>query len=142
MTFDDLVEKVKDVAPNPIYICSYDSDIIREFNLENFEIEERDSDRLFTRVVCSWMCTDQLVGLDVVYLDDEPVGIAFKQFRKADTKYFWKDDGSMFRVFEYLISLIQKPEIPNVRTVNDKIVDDILGWVDTYEYKDFYKTVI
>lgn len=142
MTFEELVEKIKDQPPASYWIDPWDCDILEELGLFNIQgMESQVSTRLATRCAVSWICTDTGVGLDVLYLDGDAVALIFKRFRKISPDILWRDAKAKQAVFDYFISLIQPPENKEPRWVTDeKSIDAIFEWIDDYEFKDGYQS--
>lgn len=144
MTFDEIVAKVENVPACSVWIDTYGGcEIVEDLGLNMVDIKCHESDRLFTRSVLSWICTDTAVGLDVIYLDSEPVALQFKRFRKADADILWRDAESKKKVFDYLVTLIQKPEDnQHGYLASEEVINAIIKWVDDYEFKERFETVL
>lgn len=53
----------------------------------------------------SWLCTDTIVGNFAYFLDDVPVAISYKPFRKYNEEFKWLSKEAYTKTREYLLSL-------------------------------------
>ena len=117
-------------------------EISYEIGCSEFDIHEWHDDktkRLYSLPYHEWLCTDTHVGIYVILLDDEIVGVSFKPYRKYDTTYYWVDSVSKDKVHQHILSLIPIIETP-YNTVND-IPLDILETFERID-KEFDKKYI
>jgi len=63
--------------------------------------------RLTSYWLKSWMCTDTVVGIRVVYLDDEPVMMISQGGRKCDKLVKWLSQEAITATHDYITSLIE-----------------------------------
>lgn len=141
MTFDEIVLKVQDQKPTPIYIDPWDCDLLEELGLRSVDIDSAESPRLVSREVLSWCCTDTGVGLDVLYLDDEAVALMFQQYRKANNHFLWRDAPAKKQVFDYMVSLIRPQHLEDPQWLaTESAIDGIIAWVNDYEFKDGFRS--
>jgi hypothetical protein len=105
----------------------------KQFEIYEF-LTQPDNPRLTYCYYHRWICTDTEVGIRVWYLDDKPVCISFKPYRKYDESFYWIDNNSFEETFRYAISLKQD-EKPTYQTIQDMadIADQAVG----IEYKQF-----
>jgi len=104
-----------------------------EFDIHEW-LSQPEKSRLTYCYYHTWMCTDTYVGIRVWYLDDKPVCISFKPYRKYDESFYWIDNNSFDETFRYALSL-KENEKPVYQTIQDMadIADQAVG----IEYKKF-----
>lgn len=59
--------------------------------------------------IYNWYCTDSYVGLNAIYLDDEPVGCSWRGSRRADLNIEWISEQAALKVREFLSTKAPKP---------------------------------
>lgn len=104
-----------------------------ETEFEIYEWLEQKEDRLGFLPYHTWICTDTGVGINVLYLDLQPVAISYQMYRKSGTEYYWIDAQSKKDVFDYLTSLRSIAEDENVQTIDE--MGDILASANSIDYK-------
>lgn len=60
--------------------------------------------------IFNWICTDEHVGLDALWLGDEPVGCAFRPARKASYEIEWLSNEAADKVREFILSKAERPK--------------------------------
>lgn len=65
--------------------------------------------RLGCYPIFNWICTDEHVGLDALYLDGEPVGCAYRSARKSSYEIKWLSNRVAENVREVLLSYVAQP---------------------------------
>ena len=83
----------------------------------------------------SWICTDTNVGIDVWYLDDNPVCISYKPFRKATINFYWLSREKYQIVKLYIHSLQVIDDQFDGSTIHN--MPDILTSAKQIDYKQF-----
>ena len=53
----------------------------------------------------TWYCTSDIVGNFAYYLDNEPVAISYKQYRKSNEEIKWLSKEAYMKTRKYLLSL-------------------------------------
>lgn len=66
--------------------------------------------RLRAYPVFNWLCTDEHVGLDALYLDGELVASIFRPARKSDYSVKWVSRELAQKVREVILSYAEEPE--------------------------------
>lgn len=83
----------------------------KEFGIEEFSIDHDKNKRISATPYYTWICTDTRVGIFVYYLDEEPVMISFRPYRKWDNQYYWISKESYEKTKEYMLTLSESDEI-------------------------------
>lgn len=66
--------------------------------------------RLKAYPIYNWQCTDEHVGLDALYLDDEAVGCTYRNARKSPYEVEWLSKELASKVREAIMSYAEHPE--------------------------------
>lgn len=86
----------------------YDSTFLyQDLTQSNLEVNEDSALRLSVLNIESWLCTDTIVGSDVVLLDLEPVALLAKYARKAKTEIRWFSVRAAKITKDYLDTLVE-----------------------------------
>lgn len=80
--------------------------------------------RLISYPVETWLCTDTIVGMNSIFLDDEWVGYSMQTGRKCDRFFYWKDKESLKKVKEYCLSLLDEEEWNFELAIEGQIAED------------------
>lgn len=107
----------------------------REFEI--YEHLQQKEQRLTYCYYHTWQCTDTFVGIRVWYLDDKPVCISFKPYRKYYEKFYWLDNSSYEEVFRYALSLKMDESSPEFKTIQD--MGDLIDVANGILYKQHEK---
>lgn len=97
---------------------------------EWFEEPEDDKDsRLQEYALCTFICTDTHVGIDMIFLDDEFVAMRHQRYRKGDISYKFVDREAENKVMEYLESFIKRDEDETrAMYITDPQAPEYLSW--------------
>ena len=74
-------------------------DIFGEYQFDEWQTINalEKTNRFVTYSIRTWLCTDTIVGIFVVCMDDEPLYITYKPYRKSDTSYYFVSDVAFAR---------------------------------------------
>lgn len=104
--------KIKDILiqlhDKPKDYCDME-DIGQELRIPNaWEIpyEKEQMDICYEKGFDNWTCWDTQVGKYMIYLNDEPVAIRYKEFRKSDNQYFWFSEEAANKMRTHIESLL------------------------------------
>jgi len=106
ITVAEAIELCKSIKPE----SCYDEDLFEELNISEWDVciedWEQFSKTVYQKYFDSWTCWDTRVGKYIIYLNDEPVCIAAKSARKAQTYFYWLSKEQMLKTREYFLSLV------------------------------------
>lgn len=121
-TWRDLIMEFQ-AEPNPRLHSCDPEDVARSLGISDiWHINYEAFDARFkSSALVSWTCTDTQVGLYVILLDGEVVGVGSQPFRKADYEIKWLSSEVANSAKHVLISLIPQ-DIPDVLDV-DEVID-------------------
>lgn len=85
--------------------------------------EDNVTSRFKAYPIFEWICTDEHVGLDALYLDGEPVGCSYRPARKASYEVEWISNETASKVREFLLSIVDRPQF-NLMDPDQDIGDD------------------
>jgi hypothetical protein len=122
-TLKDLLEKAKEIPS-----LKTDPDWEKISGIFDIYLPWSDDSSLTRYWLKPWLCTDQLVGQSVYYLNNEPVCISEKSCRKCDTTFQWLTLEKAEKTRTYLSSLV------NTDTENFIDVIDESSLTETLEY--------
>lgn len=111
MKLIDAIKQVKRPAPGEktYHYWPYDA-VIAELGISDpYYPPEALEERLGCYPIFNWLCTDEHVGLDALYLDDEPVGCAYRSARKNGYEIKWLP-GCPEKVREVILSYAEGPD--------------------------------
>lgn len=122
-TWRDLITEFQ-AEPNPRLHSCDPEDVARSLGISDiWHINHEAFDARFkSSALVSWTCTDTQVGLYVILLDGEVVGVGSQPFRKSDYEIKWLSSDVANRAKHVLISMIP-PDIPDILDV-DEVIDD------------------
>jgi len=103
VTFKDVLDIVAD---NGKEWTSF-GDIAEEFQIHEWPDNEAWESRLYEKRFDTWICWDTPVGKAVIFLDDDPVAISVKPYRKSDTEYTWVSMDAFERVRQFVVSNVK-----------------------------------
>jgi hypothetical protein len=78
-------------------------DLANEMGINCYNFPE--DERLESYWFASWICTDTEVGFKAYFLDNEPVAISTKKYRKSNEEFKWVSKEAYKNVKDYLMSL-------------------------------------
>lgn len=67
-------------------------------------------DALRAYPIFNWLCTDEHVGLDALYLNDEPVGCSYRSARKNSYEIEWISKEAANKVRQFILDHADRPE--------------------------------
>jgi hypothetical protein len=106
-----------------------------ESEFEIYEYLQQDEVRLTYCWYHTWMCTDTYVGIRVWYLDNKPVCISYKPYRKYDENFYWLSSEDFDETHRYAMSLREDGDM-KYSLVQD-IETDFTESAKGIEYKQF-----
>ena len=119
--FDQLVTKVADVESQPFYALET---LVNDLGLSWAWFDHYpDTPALTLRPVKTWYCTDQWVGVYILYLDDQPVAFTYQSGRKSPCEIFWRSRKDRDQTSEYLQKFAQDNDGWSWTTATDMLVD-------------------
>ena len=105
-----------------------------EFNINDFLTQEKPL-RLTYCYYHSWVCTDTKVGIRVWYLDNIPVCISHKPYRKRNECFSWLTKERYETTRQYILSLIE--EDFDIDIIDNDELNDIFEKYKSIEFKKF-----
>lgn len=111
-----------------------------EFELYGVWFDD-DMHDLRTKPIHTLICTDTLVGIWVMYMNDEPVCIIYKPYRKADESYIWLSEIAYRNVKAHMSTLYEKVYNSDIHNGNASILTpantliDLLSIVQDIQHK-------
>ena len=128
MKLKEIIEKIDKSKPSKVELYG--------FGYHNFNIGDCcgwfESDELVTYNISEWLCTDTHVGLKLYFLNDVPVAVGRKMFRKQTEHISWISEDLRMSV---------KKHIEETLDYQDDVEFDLVDLDDDYGdgYKmDFY----
>ncbi len=113
MKIKDIVQNVKKTKENRIVLSA--SELAKHVNLNEYDFEWKNQDRLVGYFLSTWYCTDSSVGIRVYFLDDQPVAISSQWGRKMGEDMEWLSKETYYKVKAYVESFrISKEEDDNI----------------------------
>lgn len=79
---------------------------------EMWNYDAKLDERLKAYPIFDWLCTDEMVGLYAIYLDDEPVGCYYRACRKCGYEFYWLSRDSADSVRKALLQYMAGEEAP------------------------------
>lgn len=73
-----------------------------------------------------WLCTDTHVGMNVYFMDDEPVAVSTQSARKSDVYIRFVSEESAIKVRDFILSLVQEDHkfYPTIAALDDEYGED------------------
>lgn len=78
-------------------------EVAQELGINRYDTPDNWYDRVKGYFIARWMCTDTMVGVCAIYLDDNLVGFYNQVGRKCDKDYEWLDLNSVDKMKEVLL---------------------------------------
>lgn len=87
--------------------------------------DQRFDDRVKGYALTQWLCTDTHVGMNVYFMDDEPVAISSQTARKNDTDMYFVSSEAAQKVKDFILSLVeeQHPFNPSLVDLDEEMGD-------------------
>lgn len=82
----------------------------------------------------SWVCTDTEVGMRIWYLDDTPVCISVKRFRKSSEIFYWISERRFNETQKYAKTLIDDPDLSPC-FAEDHVIAEVYEGLESIDYK-------
>jgi len=137
MTGTNILEVLKTIDTSKMERKFVDFHEMCEKQFEIYEfLTQPDNPRLTYCYYHRWICTDTEVGIRVWYLDNKPVCISFKPYRKYDEQFYWISPTTFEEVFRYALSLKMDDSYPGYKCVAD-MDTDIFDTAEGIQYKQF-----
>lgn len=72
-----------------------------------------------------WLCTDTHVGMNVYFMDDEPIAVSTQSARKSDVYLRFVSEEAALKVRDFILSLVKEDEkfYPTVAALDDEYGD-------------------
>jgi hypothetical protein len=106
-----------------------------EFGIEDFLSQEYPL-RLTYCYYNSWICTDTKVGIRVWYLDNIPVCISYKPYRKRNEYFSWLTKERYETTRQYILSL-KEEDFDIVNIIDNDELNDVFEKFKSIEFKKF-----
>jgi len=76
--------------------------------------------RLKIGIYYGWFCLNQIVGIEILYLDDDPLCITYQECNDCQKQYFWLSKPAHMLVRKYIESLlIRNSNLNKINTIED-----------------------
>lgn len=110
-----------DLSKKSVYYIK--EDFLREFDLWEADVDI-DKIKLSCIRITAWYCTDSLVGVSVILLDDEPVSFSLQVARKANEEFYWVSNQAYLKTKQVVENarIIREPQI-NLINLDDNFGD-------------------
>ncbi len=97
------------------------SKICNEFDIDDSYIDwNKFSEHVSNIPLNTWMCTDTIVGLWAIFLDNEFVALKWQSARKSRERIFWESEELALKTKKFLDSIHnQTYNIDLIQDVND-----------------------
>lgn len=109
MKLSELIPLVDKSERNEHHFSAWDSDLFRDLAIDvepEYDALNANLKRYWLNV---WQCTDTWVGLAIIFLNDECVGLSYQSGRKSQETYWWVSKQTRIDVRDYILSLIKPP---------------------------------
>lgn len=121
----DIIEFLRD---KPEEYCNLEElaeelDIRDTWNIDYYNIDSKKI--CYEKGFDNWTCWDTEVGQYMIYLNDEPVAIRFKEYRKSDSEYYWFSKDSIENMKAYINSLMPKEDYSKYSIIEDDVKKDV-----------------
>lgn len=139
-TLKQLIDKASQLPKKKYEL--WDENLLSAIGLDIIHHNYDDPVNLTTNHLKQWYCTDTLVGIDVIYLNNHPVAITNKRGRKCDVNIYFLSEESKTSVKDYLLSLYNKEEEDYVDYLTEDKLNEEMGDYFKIEYSSevLYKT--
>ena len=127
-TLKQLIEKASQLPKQEYNL--WDEDLLSAVGLDIYYHNYDDPVNLTTNHLKQWYCTDDWVGIDVIYLNNSPVAVTNQVGRKTDVNISFLSEEAKNSVKDYLISLYN-----NQQDCADYLTEDDLN----EEMGDYFK---
>lgn len=127
-TLKQLIEKASQLPKQEYNL--WDEDLLSAVGLDIYYHNYDDPVNLTTNHLKQWYCTDTWVGIDVIYLNNNPVAVTNQVGRKMDVNIYFLSEEAKNSVKDYLISLYN-----NQQDCADYLTEDDLN----EEMGDYFK---
>ena len=127
-TLKQLIEKASQLPKQEYNL--WDEDLLSAVGLDIYYHNYDDPVNLTTNHLKQWCCTDTWVGIDVIYLNNNPVAVTNQAGRKMDVNIYFLSEEAKNSVKDYLISLYN-----NQQDCADYLTEDDLN----EEMGDYFK---
>ena len=127
-TLKQLIEKASQLPKQEYNL--WGEDLLSAVGLDIYYHNYDDPVNLTTNHLKQWYCTDTWVGIDVIYLNNNPVAVTNQVGRKMDVNIYFLSEEAKNSVKDYLISLYN-----NQQDCADYLTEDDLN----EEMGDYFK---
>ena len=127
-TLKQLIEKASQLPKQEYNL--WDEDLLSAVGLDIYYHNYDDPVNLTANHLKQWCCTDTWVGIDVIYLNNNPVAVTNQVGRKMDVNIYFLSEEAKNSVKDYLISLYN-----NQQDCADYLTEDDLN----EEMGDYFK---
>ena len=127
-TLKQLIEKASQLPKQEYNL--WDEDLLSAVGLDIYYHNYDDPVNLTANHLKQWCCTDTWVGIDVIYLNNNPVAVTNQVGRKTDVNIYFLSEEAKNSVKDYLISLYN-----NQQDCADYLTEDDLN----EEMGDYFK---
>ena len=120
MKLSDVIKRVDRSKQNTSW-ASID-DFARLFDLNVWDSDEF-SNRVTHHWIAPWFCSDDVVGMSVYYMDDEPIAVQIRKARKADKQIEFVSEAAAIKVRDFIMEIKSKQgdKIPVVKNIDQDI---------------------
>ena len=91
-----------------------------------FVIQDENDQRMCYYEVETWICTDTQVGMFLWVLDDEPVCIDYRPYRKSFKQFLWLSKEAFDKTKKYMEKFIPPIKNQNITIINDTRLTEIM----------------
>ena len=87
--------------------------------------DKRFDERVKGYALTQWLCTDTHVGMNVYFMDDEPVAVSTQSARKSDVYIRFVSEEAALKVRDFILSLVKEDEkfYPTIAALDDEYGD-------------------
>jgi hypothetical protein len=105
--------------------CANIEDFARLFDINVYDSDEF-SDRVKHHWLAPWFCSDDVVGMSVYYMDNEPIAVQMRKARKSDKNIEFVSEAAANKVRDFIMQIKAKQGdvVPIVKNLDQDIGDD------------------
>lgn len=87
--------------------------------------DKRFDERVKGYALTQWLCTDTPVGMNVYFMDDEPIAVSTQSARKSDVYIRFVSEEAALKVRDFILSLVKEDEkfYPTIAALDDEYGD-------------------
>lgn len=117
MKLNELIARIDKTQLFPADIHGIVSDLDMNHFIFGQEAYTAWDSRVKEHMLAPWYCTDTYVGMNVIFMDDEPICVTFQTGRKSDVQYHWYSKEAYDKLKQFIASLCAVPE-PEIKLVD------------------------